>query len=74
LSQCGRKGALQYDLASLPYDAKADIPQVIRNKLLEYYLDIFEKYIPVDREKFKAFYTGYVLIRIMESMEAYGFQ
>lgn len=72
--QGGRKGALQYDLASLLYDAKADIPQAIRNELLEYYLDVLEKYKPVDRNKFKAFYTGYVLIRIMQAMGAYGFR
>jgi len=72
--QGGRKGALQYDLASLLYDAKADIPQAIRNELLEFYLEILENYTPVDREKFKAFYTGYVLIRIMQAMGAYGFR
>ncbi len=72
--QGGRKGALQYDLASLLYDAKADIPQAIRNELLEFYLDTVEKQLPVDREKFKAFYTGYVLIRIMQAMGAYGFR
>lgn len=72
--QGGRKGALQYDLASLLYDAKADIPQAIRNELLEFYLNTLESYIPVDREKFKAFYTGYVLIRIMQAMGAYGFR
>jgi aminoglycoside/choline kinase family phosphotransferase len=72
--QGGRKGALQYDLASLLYDAKADIPQAIRNELLEFYLDTLEKYLPVDREKFKAFYTGYALIRIMQAMGAYGFR
>lgn len=72
--QGGRKGALQYDLASLLYDAKADIPQAIRNELLEYYLDTLDKYLAVDRKKFKAFYTGYVLIRIMQAMGAYGFR
>ncbi|MDD4191454.1 MAG: RNase adapter RapZ [Mangrovibacterium sp.] len=72
--QGGRKGALQYDLASLLYDAKADIPQAIRNELLAYYLDVLESYKTVDRGKFKAFYTGYVLIRIMQAMGAYGFR
>ncbi|MEL7586528.1 MAG: RNase adapter RapZ [Prolixibacteraceae bacterium] len=72
--QGGRKGALQYDLASLLYDAKADIPQAIRNELLEYYLDVLEKYKQIDREKFKAFYTGYAVIRIMQAMGAYGFR
>ena len=72
--QGGRKGALQYDLASLLYDAKADIPQEVRNQLLEFYLDELEKYLDIDRTEFKAWFTGYVLIRIMQAMGAYGFR
>ncbi len=72
--QGGRKGALQYDLASLLYDAKADIPQSARNELLDFYLDELEKFTTINREEFKAYFTGYVLIRIMQAMGAYGFR
>ncbi len=72
--QGGRKGALQYDLASLLYDAKADIPQHVRNELLEYYLDQLEQRIALNRDEFKSFFSGYVLIRIMQAMGAYGFR
>lgn len=72
--QGGRKGALQYDLASLLYDGKADIPQQVRNELFEYYLDRLEKFIPVDRFEFMRFYRGFVIIRIMQAMGAYGFR
>ncbi len=72
--QGGRKGALQYDLASLLYDAKADIPQNVRDLLLEYYIDVLSKYISVDRQQFREYYYGYVLIRIMQAMGAYGFR
>lgn len=72
--QGGRKGALQYDLASLLYDAKADIPQDVRNQLLERYLEKLAKLIPVNREKFLQFYHGYVFIRIMQALGAYGFR
>ncbi|MBN2572512.1 MAG: phosphotransferase [Ignavibacteriales bacterium] len=72
--QGGRKGALQYDLASLLYDAKADIPQHIRNQLLDYYIEVTRKIIPINEKKFKEFYYGYVLIRIMQAMGAYGFR
>lgn len=72
--QGGRKGALQYDLASLLYDAKANIPEAEREELLEFYLDELSQYKQVDREKFKSLFGGYVLIRIMQAMGAYGFR
>lgn len=72
--QGGRKGALQYDLASLLYDAKADIPPALREVFLETYLDKLQSIIPIDRKQFKEFYQGFVLIRIMQAMGAYGFR
>jgi aminoglycoside/choline kinase family phosphotransferase len=72
--QGGRKGALQYDLASLLYDAKANIPEAEREELLEFYLDELNQYKQIDRAKFKSLFGGYVLIRIMQAMGAYGFR
>lgn len=72
--QGGRKGALQYDIASLLYDAKADIPQHIRMELLEEYIRQVEKYIQLDYQKFIAHFWGFVLIRIMQAMGSYGFR
>ncbi len=72
--QGGRRGALQYDLASLLYDGKADIPQRVRDELFEFYLDQLEKILPVDRYEFIRYFKGFVLIRIMQSMGAYGFR
>ena len=37
--QGGRKGALQYDIASLLFDGKADLPPELRQELLNHYLD-----------------------------------
>ena len=43
--QGGRKGALQYDIASLLYDAKADLPPELRQHLLDHYLDDARRFI-----------------------------
>ena len=72
--QGGRQGALQYDLASLLYDAKADIPQPVREELMENYLDELETIRPVNRSEFRQYFYGYVLIRMMQAMGAYGFR
>lgn len=72
--QGGRKGALQYDVASLLYDAKADIPDHLRKELLEYYIDQLSEFKSIDKPQFIKHYYGYVLIRIMQAMGAYGFR
>ncbi len=66
--QGGRRGALHYDVASLLYDAKADIPQPIRDELLQHYIK------QTGDEMFETHYYGYVLIRIMQAMGAYGYR
>ena len=72
--QGGRRGALQYDLASLLYDGKADIPESVRQQLFDFYVEELKKYVPVDDFRFAAYYKGFVLIRIMQAMGAYGFR
>ncbi len=72
--QGGRRGALQYDLASLLYDGKADIPQDVRVRLFHFYFEELKKYLPVDENEFTAYFRGFVLIRIMQAMGAYGFR
>ena len=72
--QGGRRGALQYDIASLLYDAKADLPPELRSKLLDHYLEAVAKYTPLSREKFFETYYAYVYVRIMQALGAYGFR
>jgi len=72
--QGGRKGSLQYDLASLLWDAKADLDMDIRKILYNYYLEVLNNYIDIDRDKFEEYYFGFSLIRIMQAMGAYGFR
>jgi aminoglycoside/choline kinase family phosphotransferase len=72
--QGGRKGALQYDIASLLYDAKADLPPELRQQLLDHYLDTLANFIPLDRTAFLQHFYPYVYIRIMQALGAYGFR
>ena len=72
--QGGRKGALQYDVASLLYDAKADLPPELRQQLLEHYLDMLAGFVKLEREEFMQHYYAYVYIRIMQALGAYGFR
>ncbi len=72
--QGGRKGALQYDIASLLFDGKADLPPVLRQELLDHYLDCLAEFIDLNREAFMEHYYAYVYIRIMQALGAYGFR
>lgn len=72
--QGGRRGALQYDLASLLYQAKANIPPDIRHDLLNHYLDVAQDLKSLDREAFIRYYYGFVLIRCIQVLGAYGFR
>ncbi|HEY2384374.1 MAG TPA: RNase adapter RapZ [Terriglobia bacterium] len=72
--QGGRKGALQYDIASLLYDAKADLPPELRQHLLDHYLEILSTFTNMTRDKFMQHYYAYVYVRIMQAMGAYGFR
>ena len=72
--QGGRKGALQYDVASLLYDAKADLPPALRQELLEHYLENLKKFTDVSRDEFLRHYYAYVYVRIMQALGAYGFR
>lgn len=72
--QGGRRGALQYDIASLLYDGKADLPPQLRGQLLDHYLNTLAGFIELDREVFMQHYYAYVYVRIMQALGAYGFR
>ncbi len=72
--QGGRKGALQYDIASLLFDAKADLPPEVRQDLLNHYLQALARYVKFEREAFMRHYYAYVYVRILQALGAYGFR
>ncbi|MBS1632493.1 MAG: phosphotransferase [Bacteroidetes bacterium] len=74
--QGGMKGAPQYDVASMLWQARADLPDDWKENLLVDYMNSFEKIIaaPLDRNLFQSQYNGYVLIRLLQVLGAYGFR
>jgi aminoglycoside/choline kinase family phosphotransferase len=72
--QGGRRGALQYDIASLLYDAKADLPPALRQELLEHYLETLATFTKLDRDQFMRHYYAFVYTRLMQAFGAYGFR
>lgn len=71
--QGGRKGPLAYDLVSLLYDAKANLPENFRRKLMEYYLGIASERIPgFAPETFQRDFHACLLLRILQAMGTYG--
>lgn len=72
--QGGRKGALQYDVASLLYDAKADLPPLLRQQLLDFYIEKASSLTNLDGDAFLHHYYAFVYVRILQALGAYGFR
>jgi len=70
--QGGRKGALQYDVVSLLYQAKAQIPEQVKEELLHYYISIAKEYTEINIETFTKYYYSFALIRVLQTLGAYG--
>jgi aminoglycoside/choline kinase family phosphotransferase len=72
--QGGRKGAPQYDVASLLYDAKAHIPEQSREKLLNNHINNFCSVSGESVSEFRGYYAGFSMIRLMQALGAFGFR
>jgi aminoglycoside/choline kinase family phosphotransferase len=74
--QGGMKGAPQYDVASMLWQARANLPDTWKARLLEDYMTAFETITgeSIDRMVFRSQYNGYVLIRLLQVLGAYGFR
>ena len=66
--QGGRRGAAQYDVASLLFSAKSDLPQALRNELLQHYVSLHGD------AHFMDHFWHYVLLRILQTLGAYGYR
>ena len=72
--QGGRKGAIYYDVASFVWQAKANFPETLRNELINCYLEAVKKYISIDAQKFRKTLIEFVLLRMLQTLGAYGFR
>jgi len=70
--QGGRLGPLQYDMASLLYQSRANVPADARQRLLKLYLEEAQGYAPINREEFLRYFHGFVFIRLMQVLGTYG--
>ena len=72
--QGGRKGALQYDVVSLLWQARADLPYELREELLNFYIKIASQYTSIDKKTFTEKYYAFALVRCLQVLGAYGFR
>ncbi|SDC68851.1 RapZ C-terminal domain-containing protein [Niabella drilacis] len=74
--QGGMKGAPQYDVASLLWQARANLSEDWKERLLVDYMHALEPLLdkPLNRTAFVSQYNGYVLIRLLQVLGAYGFR
>ena len=72
--QGGRRGPLQYDLASFLWQASARYPQELRDQLIDVYLQSLRRYTEVDEAQFRQRLRLFVLFRLLQVLGAYGFR
>jgi len=74
--QGGMKGGMPYDVASLLWQAKAELSNEWKERLLNDYIKEAEIVLgeTIDATLFKKQYHGFVLLRLLQVLGAYGFR
>ena len=72
--QGGRRGPVQYDLASFLWNAGTHFTAQMRKELEATYLKSLACYRPVDEEQFYKEYRLMTLLRLLQETAAYGFR
>ena len=72
--QGGRKGPLNYDVVSLLYQVKAQMPQAVRDQLIQYYKDELKQFVNPEEIKFDLYQPYFVYLRLLQVLGAYGFR
>ena len=72
--QGGRKGPLNYDVVSLLYQVKAQIPQAVRDELVDYYNKVLSEFVNPETVQFDLYQPYFVYLRLLQVLGAYGFR
>lgn len=72
--QGGRRGPLQYDVVSFLWQASSHFDKVIREHLINEYIDELKKYSDIDEPEFRNSISQWVLFRTLQVLGAYGFR
>lgn len=71
--QSGRKGPLQYDVASFLYSGSIELNEIERNSLLNYYIGELNKFISYDEKEFKYYFYYFVFLRLLQVLGSYAY-
>lgn len=72
--QGGRRGPIQYDVASFLWQAAARYSTSLRLDLIQTYLTELKKLIPVNTDHFFSTLNLFVLFRLLQVLGAYGYR
>lgn len=72
--QGGRRGPIQYDLASFLWNAGTHFSPAMRRELEMVYLDALKEYRDVSEDEFYVKYRLITLVRLLQELGAYGFR
>jgi aminoglycoside/choline kinase family phosphotransferase len=70
--QSGRKGAPQYDLASMLFDSKGGLSPNQREQLIDHYVVGLRSRRDVDEDVFRCRFAGFAVLRLMQALGAFG--
>ncbi|MDK9698887.1 MAG: phosphotransferase [bacterium] len=70
--QSGREGSPVYDIASLLYDARANLPEDFRQELRELHCEVFSDQTGVKPKILREAFAPYALLRILQALGSYG--
>lgn len=72
--QGGRRGPIEYDVASFLWQARAAYPDQLRERLIDTYVESLGRYRKVNGKTFRNGLMNFVLFRTLQVLGAYGFR